>query len=276
MNRLIKACSVTTLHAERSRRAHAGHIQPERYIMMQATVLLEVGRSLGDGLTKPQSWGGVCAHKASQVCVCVCVYLLLISHEIKGVCAAIEEVIPPSGSRPPSPFLTHICESLVCVSVRLFVCRNMMARSFIVTGGVLWMPSLVPGDAEKGWWIYFSRSVVYLSLSAVAAAHHRRSCVCVSVCLCVFVSVFLHLAAALNWSSARFWLMYGGEDVERCYTYSPYRSHDLSDCVLSSQRQFSRLCCVCLQLNTFSSFNSKLCFFHKNTKQPKKAIKDLV
>lgn len=75
----------------------------------------------------------------------------------------------------------------MCVSVRLFVCRNMTARNFIVTGGVLWMPSLVPGDAEKGWWIYFSRSVVYLSLSALDAAHHRKSCVFV----CEYVSVSL-------------------------------------------------------------------------------------
>ena len=110
----------------------------------------------------------------------------------------------------------------MCACVCVCVC--VMSRSFIVTGSVLWMPSLVPGEGERkrasegGRWIYFSRSVVYLGLSVVAAVHYGRRCVCLCVCVCVCVCLVFGSSCKSELASTR--LMYNSKDAEGRSTHT--------------------------------------------------------
>lgn len=94
------------------------------------------------------------------------------------------------------------------------------------------------GDRKReGRWIYFSSSVVYLSLSVVAAAHYRR-CVCACACVC--------LAVAVNRSPARIRLMYSGIGAEHCSAQMLLGVHDWIIFLHRDIDSESATTCVCV------------------------------
>lgn len=106
-------------------------------------------------------------------------------------------MIPPRGTVPP-------LSECVCDVKKLYsnTRRSLDALSCPQRG------------RDTGRWIYFSRPVVYSSLSVVAAVLYLQE----EVCVCV--SAFPCLAVAVNRSSASVRLMYSSADAESCSTYT--------------------------------------------------------
>lgn len=97
------------------------------------------------------------------------------------MCGAIEEVIPPCGTIPPILFLVCIAECVLCVCV-----CDAMSRSFIVTGSIRWMPSLVPREGvregEGGADLFFQVCCLFELIWGGRCTLHKK--VCVYVCVC--------------------------------------------------------------------------------------------